>query len=186
MSRENYSFIWIGRLLVLLTALASTACVSDASTSTKSDITRVEVHCTGARQPVEVTHKGKPITIVCRGNVELEGLAALNEHVFSQDTSGLASENFRAVQPGIFVVYSISPYSKCRLEFVSRSKNSKGWSENNWPGGFHSPCHSETFDLAGRQIKPGRYSPTSYPNFVGNLEIPKYRIENGNQVVFLD
>ena len=121
---------------------------------------------------MEVSVDGKPVTVVMISKSDIDGLRELTSHVFKvSENKPLELEDGRIVT----AVVPISPYSSCKVEYVPRGQNKLQWTEGQWLGGYHSPCHSEVFDLLGRQIEPGPLSPTGFPKVVGNLPFPKIR-----------
>lgn len=77
----------------------------------------------------------------------------------------------------MIALVAISPYSKCTVQYVPSGSNDHGWRSDAWLGGFHSLCGSDVYDLAGRQIRPGPFSPTSFPENVGDLARAKIEME---------
>jgi len=139
-------------------------------TTESGEIVEVGIDKLPPGQLLTVDFQGKPVWILRRTP---EMLAAL------QDTRGLvdpASEHskqpsyaknpHRSLKPDIFVAFGICPHLGCAPIGRFRRGADEGMPAD-WAGGFLCPCHTSTFDFAGR-AHTGREAKT-------NLAIPPYR-----------
>ncbi len=147
---------------------------------------RLNFDCTGDHRVTSHPIRKTPILVICRDKTDMENLKRLDEHVFDKGLDEFHGAMYRAVRDDVFVVIPVSPYMRCLVDYVPRTGNARGWSPDRWFGGFWSLCSSVTFDLAGRQLKPGRFSPPMFPKFVGNLPVPKYRLLSNTEIEFLE
>ncbi len=158
------------------------ACAETASEFPALEIpsgSTVEVECSGDRKARLHHISNIPVYIVCRDEADLQNLALLNVQVFdAEDPVG----KYRSERLSVFVAIGVSPGSRCSIEFIPTGGK---WRDQKWFGGFYSACNGETYDLAGRQIQPGPYSPNDFPKYLGNLIVPKYRYVAENIIEFL-
>lgn len=185
-STQNHS-----KKLLIKSCLASvffgfsvTACSTDTLSPWPPEITsgsRLSVDCDSDGKVSQHHVSGVPVLVVCRGEDDLERLEQLDDYVFQPGPIKGDNRQFRSVRQDVFIAVGISPHSRCTLEFVPEDGK---WTEIGWPGGFHSLCRGEVFDMAGRQIKPGPFSPTNFQNFIGNLFVPEYRFVSDTEVEF--
>ena len=177
---------WIGIIVFSLIVVGCTQNASNIAPLTISPGTRLNIDCRANVRVSPHDVQGVPIFVLCRSNDDLDNLKKLNDEVFDAALLEPLTENYRAVRSHIFVVIAVSPRSRCKVDFVPRTNNRHSWPASHWLGGFYSPCDSEVFDMAGRQLKPGRYSPTKFPKFMGNLVVPKYRFVSETEVEFIN
>jgi len=142
---------------------------------------RLTVDCSGERKYSTVVVDDYPIAVLCRSQEDLNALKQLDKQVFSPENEE-PNGRFRSVRKDVFIALGVNFHGGCTVDFVPRGNK---WPEASWLGGFHSLCHGEVFDMAGRQIKPGKFSPTKVPKFVGKLIVPKYRYISENEIEFL-
>lgn len=168
----------------VLTCVSIFGCMQDreAAPLAVSLGARLKIDCQSAKASIRDID-GMPIAVVCRDDNDIANLRKLDNEVFANGQEQFAIE-YRAVRPDIFVVIPIAPDSRCAVDFVPRMNNALGWDDSRWLGGFHSRCHGEVYDLAGRQLRPGPYSPTKFPKFTGNLVVPKYRFVSDTEIEF--
>ena len=156
--------------------------VVDASDIAVKAGSRLKINCMNDSKSTLHDVEGIPILVLCRSSKDLNNLQMLDDEIFDSMLS--KDLNYRAVRNEIFVVIPISPLSNCKVDFIPQNSNDFGWLSNDWLGGFHSVCDSEVYDMAGRQLKPGRYSPTKFPKFIGNLTVPDYKYISETEIEF--
>jgi len=142
---------------------------------------RLTIDCGREQKYSTVIVDAYPIAVLCRNPKDLEILERLDGEVFSPENEGRYGR-YRSVRKDVFIAVGINFHGGCTVDFVPRGTK---WPEMRWLGGFHSVCRGEVFDMAGRQIKPSKFSPTKIPKFVGNLFVPKYRYISENEIEFL-
>lgn len=123
-----------------------------------------------------VTWRGKPVWIVKRTTQMLQNLTLHNELLRDPDSlvnqqPDYAQNQFRSINPEYLVVVGVCTHLGC----IPHYKPHQGELAANWPGGFFCPCHSSTFDLAGRVFK-GVPAPI-------NLEVPPYHFVDAHTLV---
>ena len=174
----------LGCLILLICAIIS-SCDGDKFSSWPMEITsgtRLNINCETSKEFSSHLIEGVPIVVLCRTKQDLLNLQKLNDEVFDRDIKDRWTENVPAQDSNVFIVIPVTERFRCQLEFVPDS----GFNQQDslWFGGFHCPCSSAVFDMAGRQIKPGAYSPSKFPTFIGNLSVPKYRKISKYEVEF--
>ena len=104
-----------------------------------------------------VEWRGKPVWILHRSPTMIESLKQTADqlrdpHSERPNQPAYAKNEARAIKPEYLVVIGICTHLGC----VPRAKFRPGLESGiaaDWQGGFYCPCHSTTFDLAGRVYK---------------------------------
>ena len=126
-----------------------------------------------------VEWRGKPVWILHRSPTMLETLKKTADKVRDPNSErpnqpAYAKNEARAIKPEYLVVLGICTHLGC----VPRAKFRPGLEsglEADWPGGFYCPCHSTTFDLAGRV-----YKDKPAPD---NLMVPPHKFIGDSKIV---
>jgi len=167
----------------IIFVLTICACSGDTF-QTPSPGARLSIDCASEEKVTQLYVDGVPLFVLCRSEEDLNTLEQLDNYVYEPDVKSVEERQFRAERRDVFIVIGISPYTRCTVQFEPKGSNEWSWSDVDWPGGFYSLCHGEVFDMAGRQIKPGKFSPTDFPGFIGNLVVPEYRFVSDTEVEF--
>lgn len=126
----------------------------------------------------------RPVIVYRRTEEDLKALMLLTNEVFpSTKDSVHISPTYRSKDPNYFVAIFVSPYSECTLKFVPKNDQRFVRTGKKWLGGFLDICREIPYDLAGRPIKPGIYSPNNYSEPTAALDIPPYTIIPGERVL---
>jgi ubiquinol-cytochrome c reductase iron-sulfur subunit len=174
---------WVSAVLMAAVVVSLAACRSN--TSTRVDIRNLQPGEL-MKVKVEVESEQKTVYIVRRTQVDLNNLATLTAYVYSDEELGKPAPRlgvYRSLQPDVFVVVGESPYTRCVLSYMPGPGKGRSGPNALWFGGFYSSCHDETFDLAGRQIKPYRHKPQHLPGGPHNLEIPPYQFITDHELL---
>lgn len=144
-------------------------------TTENGEIVDVDLSNLPPGQVLTVDWLGKPVMIARRTPEMLAGLAkdeATARSVLADPLSdhsrqpAYARNTLRALKPEIFVAFALCTHLGCPPSPRFKAGNAEGMPEN-WRGGFLCPCHTSTFDLAGRAHKNKEAKE--------NLGIPPYR-----------
>ena len=130
-------------------------------------------------QMLVVEWRGKPVWIVRRTDLMIDGLSQLREKLADPDSDiaqqpSYAQNEFRSIRPNVLVVLGVCTHLGCAPTKNFELGASSGLSDD-WLGGFFCPCHGSKFDLAGRVYK-NVPAPT-------NLEVPPYSFISDNRVL---
>ena len=144
-------------------------------TTESGEIVEVDIGKLPAGQLLTVDWQGKPVWILRRTPEMLAALQdtarlvdPLSEH---SKQPAYARNAHRSIKPEVFVAFGICPHLGCSPVGRFRKGADEGMPAD-WPGGFLCPCHTSTFDFAGR-AHAGREAKT-------NLEVPPHRfLEDG-------
>lgn len=125
-----------------------------------------------------VEWQSKPVWIVKRSAKTIADLVTLDEKLrdpasenADQQPSYAKNEN-RSIKPEISVLVGICTHLGCSPTFRPDIASADMGAE--WLGGFFCPCHSSTFDLAGRVFQ-GVPAPT-------NLVVPPHKYLSDNVI----
>jgi ubiquinol-cytochrome c reductase iron-sulfur subunit len=139
-------------------------------TTESGEIVEVSIDKLPPGQLLTVDFQGKPVWILRRTPEMLATLQntgrlvdPASEH--SKQPS-YAKNAHRSLKPEIFVAFGICPHLGCAPIGRFRPGADEGMPAD-WAGGFLCPCHTSTFDFAGR-AHVGREAKT-------NLAVPPYR-----------
>jgi ubiquinol-cytochrome c reductase iron-sulfur subunit len=121
-------------------------------------------------QLLTVEWRGKPVWIVKRTPVMLDGLKKMDDILADPESKreqqpAYTQNATRSIKPEILVLVGICTHLGCAPSKKFEMGPASGLGEN-WPGGFFCPCHGSKFDLAGRVYK-GVPAPS-------NLEVPPH------------
>ncbi len=179
----------------IISGLIITACFScDPSSSNwppEAPVgARLKIDCSNNKH-YSVDVSWQRILVVCRSQADIERLGRLNSEVYEPDLKSSLDKSYRAVRSDVFIAFDVGPYTRCSpLIFVpegrlERPVNSPMPGKFDYsPGMFHSPCLEGSFDMAGRQFKPGRFASMGVQHFIGNLAVPKYRYVSDTEIEF--
>lgn len=164
---------WIGTVLMVAAVVSLVGCHS--TMPPRVNIRNLQP---GELMKVEDKSEKKVVYIIRRTQADLNNLSKLTSHVYTDEELGRPDPRlgvYRSLRPDVFVVVGESPYTRCVLSFMPGPGKGPSGPDALWYGGFYSSCHDETFDLAGRQIKPYRHKSQHLPGGPRNLEVPPYQ-----------
>ena len=143
-------------------------------TTENGEIVDVDITNLPVGQLLTIDWLGKPVWIIHRSaemiaqlnpsNTDNNSLTDPNSDNSKQPT--YARNEFRSLKPNFFVAFSLCTHFGCTLSPRFKIGNKEGMPKN-WTGGFLCPCHTSTFDFAGRAHKNREAKE--------NLSIPPYR-----------
>ena len=130
-------------------------------------------------QIITVEWRGKPVWILKRTPEMLESLKKTEDKVVDPHSAHSVQPKYcqnetRSIKPSIMVALNVCTHLGCSPTPKFRTGIESGIAED-WVGGFYCPCHSSTYDLAGRVFKD-KLAPA-------NLEIPPYRFVGDGKLV---
>ena len=130
-------------------------------------------------QIVTVEWRGKPVWILNRTPDMLESLKKTADKVGDPKSERSLQPDYcrnetRSIKPSIMVALNVCTHLGCSPTAKFR-KGIESGIDAEWEGGFYCPCHSSTYDLAGRVFKD-----KLAPN---NLEIPPYRFVGDHKII---
>jgi ubiquinol-cytochrome c reductase iron-sulfur subunit len=139
-------------------------------TTESGEIVEVGIDKLPPGQLLTVDFQGKPVWILRRTPemlVALKGAGNLVDPASENSKQPSYARNMhRSLKPEIFVAFGICPHLGCAPIGRFRPGADEGMPAD-WTGGFLCPCHTSTFDFAGR-AHAGREAKT-------NLSVPPYR-----------
>jgi ubiquinol-cytochrome c reductase iron-sulfur subunit len=146
-------------------------------TTESGEIVEIDIAPLPAGQLLTVDWQGKPVWILRRTP---EMLATLQETARLVDPlsdhskqPAYAKNPHRSIKPEVFVAYGICPHLGCAPVGRFRKGADEGMPAD-WAGGFLCPCHTSTFDFAGR-AHSGREAKS-------NLGVPPYRFLDDRRI----
>lgn len=130
-------------------------------------------------QIVTVEWRGKPVWILNRTPDMLESLKKTADKVSDPKSARSLQPKYcqnetRSIKPSIMVALNVCTHLGCSPTAKFR-KGIESGIDAEWEGGFYCPCHSSTYDLAGRVFKD-KLAPD-------NLEIPPYRFVGDHKII---
>jgi len=190
-SRRNFLYVAAGGLggvaavgtLVPFIGSMMPAADTLAAAKTEFDVSTVE-----AGQLVTIQWQGKPVFVV---NRTAELLAQVDGHDdMLKDPNSEAIEavqqpwmdtpekrKYRAIKPEYLIVVASCTHLGC-IPLFKPSAGRKEWGDSvpeNWPGGWHCPCHGSLYDISARVING---SPAPH-----NLHVMPYTYTSDTTVV---
>ncbi|PIP03089.1 MAG: ubiquinol-cytochrome c reductase iron-sulfur subunit [Zetaproteobacteria bacterium CG23_combo_of_CG06-09_8_20_14_all_54_7] len=153
-----------------------------AAAKTEFDVATVE-----AGQLVVIQWQGKPVFIVNRTEEYLKQVDGHDEMLKDKDSTHIEAvradwitpENlkYRSIKPEYLIVVASCTHLGC-IPLFKPTAGRKEWGESvpeNWPGGWHCPCHGSLYDISARVIN-GSPAPD-------NLHLMPYTYKTETQVV---
>ncbi len=136
------------------------------------DISKLEIG-----QMVRVEWRGKPVWVVRRSPVILEGLGVISEQLRDPESGEpqqptYATNSHRSVKPEIFIAVGICTHLGCSPTYLPDTFSEQ---VNGVASGFFCPCHGSKFDMAGRVFE-GVPAPL-------NLVVPPHQFVDDNTII---
>ncbi|PIW46265.1 MAG: ubiquinol-cytochrome c reductase iron-sulfur subunit, partial [Zetaproteobacteria bacterium CG12_big_fil_rev_8_21_14_0_65_54_13] len=136
---------------------------------------------------VVIQWQGKPVFIVNRTEEYLKQVDGHDEMLKDKDSTHIEAvradwitpENlkYRSIKPEYLIVVASCTHLGC-IPLFKPTAGRKEWGESvpeNWPGGWHCPCHGSLYDISARVIN-GSPAPD-------NLHLMPYTYKTETQVV---
>ena len=130
-------------------------------TTENGEIVEVDLSTLPPGQVLTVDWLGKPVMIARRTPEMLAAMAKDEATSHSHLTDPLSERSrqpaytrnaLRAIKPEFFVAFALCPHLGCTPSPRFKAGAAEGMPDN-WTGGFLCPCHTSSFDLAGRAHK---------------------------------
>jgi len=130
-----------------------------AASKTEYDVSTVE-----AGQLVVIQWQGKPVFVVHRTEEllkQVDGHDEMLKDAYSEAIEEVSAEwmtpenrKYRAIKPEYLIVVASCTHLGC-IPLFKPSAGRKEWGDSvpeNWPGGWHCPCHGSLYDISARVI----------------------------------
>jgi len=153
-----------------------------AASKTEYDVKTVE-----KGQLVVIQWQGKPVFVVNRTEEylkEIDGHDDMlkdpnSEHIPAVTAAWITPENrkYRAIKPEYLILVASCTHLGC-IPMFKPTAGRKDWGESvpeDWPGGWHCPCHGSLYDISARVIN-GSPAPD-------NLHLMPYKYLTDTKVV---
>jgi len=153
-----------------------------AAAKTEFDVGTVE-----AGQLVVIQWQGKPVFVANRTKellAQVDGHDDMLKDPESKEIEAVSAEwltdanrKYRAIKPEYLIVVASCTHLGC-IPLYKPSKGRKEWGDSvpeNWPGGWHCPCHGSLYDISARVING---SPAPH-----NLHLMPYKYTGDTTVV---
>jgi ubiquinol-cytochrome c reductase iron-sulfur subunit len=146
-------------------------------TTESGEIVDIDIAKLPAGQMMTVDWLGKPVLILRRtpemlAQLKLPPSALLSDPASERSKQPAYARNAtRSLKPEILVTFALCTHLGCTPAPRFKTGSAEGMPEN-WIGGFLCPCHTSSFDLAGR-VHANREAKD-------NLAIPPHRFVNEN------
>lgn len=190
-SRRNFLYVAAGGLGAVAAAgtavpfIGSMLPAADtlAAAKTEFDVSTVE-----AGQLVTIQWQGKPVFVVHRTAgllAQVDGHDDKLKDADSKDIPEVQAEwmdtpekrKYRAIKPEYLIVVASCTHLGC-IPLYKPSAGRKEWGDSvpdDWPGGWHCPCHGSYYDISARVING---SPAPH-----NLHVMPYKYTSDTVVV---
>ncbi|HKI61925.1 MAG TPA: ubiquinol-cytochrome c reductase iron-sulfur subunit [Mariprofundaceae bacterium] len=168
-SRRNFLYVAAGGMgavaagAAVVPFLGSMLPAADtlAASKTEYDVATVQ-----AGQLVVIQWQGKPVFVVNRTPeylAEVDGHDDMLKDPDSKHIEAVSAEwmdtpekrKYRAIKPEYLIVVASCTHLGC-IPLFKPTKGRKDWGDSvpeNWPGGWHCPCHGSLYDISARVIK---------------------------------
>jgi len=189
-SRRNFLYVAagglgavaVGGLVVPFIGSMLPAADTLAASKTEFDVATVE-----AGQLVVIQWQGKPVFVSNRTATLLKEVDGHDEMLKDKDSQAIEAvsaawitpENtkYRSIKPEYLIVVASCTHLGC-IPMYKPSAGREEWGDSvpeNWPGGWHCPCHGSLYDISARVING---SPAPH-----NLHLMPYKYKTDTLVV---
>ena len=167
-SRRNFLYVAAGGLGAVAagaTAVPFIGSMLPAADTLAASKTEFDVSTVEEGQLVVIQWQGKPVFVTSRTS---ELLAQLDGHddmlkdpnseaIEDVSAEWMTDENrkYRSIKPEYFIAVASCTHLGC-IPLYKPSAGRKEWGDSvpeNWPGGWHCPCHGSLYDLSARVVK---------------------------------
>ncbi|MDQ6979276.1 MAG: ubiquinol-cytochrome c reductase iron-sulfur subunit [Mariprofundaceae bacterium] len=177
----------LGGVAALAAAVPFVGSMLPAADTLAASKTEFDVGTVESGQLVVIQWQGKPVFVVNRTK---ELLAQIDGHdemlkdpesreIEAVSAAWMTDENrkYRAIKPEYLVVVASCTHLGC-IPMYKATKGRKDWGDSvpeDWPGGWHCPCHGSLYDISARVIND---SPAPH-----NLHLMPYKYTGETSVV---
>jgi len=190
-SRRNFLYVAAGGLGAVAagaTAIPFIGSMLPAADTLAAAKTEFDVSTVEAGQLVTIQWQGKPVFVVNRTAAQLKQLDGHDENLKDKDSEAIAEvqaawmdtaekRKYRAIKPEYLIVVASCTHLGC-IPLFKPSPGRKEWGDSvpdDWPGGWHCPCHGSYYDISARVING---SPAPH-----NLHVMPYKYTSDTTVV---
>jgi len=190
-SRRNFLYVAAGGLGAVAagaTAIPFIGSIMPAADTLAAAKTEFDVSTVEAGQMVTIQWQGKPVFVVHRTAEQLKQLDGHDESLKDMNSEAIAEvqqpwmdtpekRKFRAIKPEYLIVVASCTHLGC-IPLFKPSAGRKEWGDSvpdDWPGGWHCPCHGSYYDISARVING---SPAPH-----NLHVMPYKYSSDTIVV---
>jgi len=167
-SRRNFLYVAAGGMGAVAAGAAVVPFIGSmlpaadtlAASKTEYDVATVE-----AGQLVVIQWQGKPVFVVSRTAeylAEVDGHDDMLKDPDSRHIEAVSAEwmdtpekrKYRAIKPEYLIVVASCTHLGC-IPLFKPTAGRKDWGDSvpeNWPGGWHCPCHGSLYDISARVI----------------------------------
>ncbi|MDX8405163.1 MAG: ubiquinol-cytochrome c reductase iron-sulfur subunit [Mariprofundus sp.] len=189
-SRRNFLYVaagGMGAIAAGATVVPFIGSMLPAADTLAAAKTEFDVATVVPGQLVVIQWQGKPVFIVNRTEEYLKQIDGHDDMLKDKDSLNIEAvraewitpENlkYRSIKPEYLILVASCTHLGC-IPMFKPSPTRKEWGESvpeNWPGGWHCPCHGSLYDISARVIK-GSPAPD-------NLHLMPYKYTTDTQVV---
>jgi len=189
-SRRNFLYVaagGMGAVAAGATVVPFVGSMFPAADTLAAAKTEFDVATVAAGQLVVIQWQGKPVFVVNRTDEylkQIDGHDDMLKDPKSEASDGVSAEwltpennKYRSIKPEYLIVVASCTHLGC-IPLFKPSAGRKEWGEavpENWPGGWHCPCHGSLYDISARVING---SPAPH-----NLHLMPYTFTTDTQVV---
>ncbi len=189
-SRRTMLFVaagGLGAVAAAATAIPFVGSMFPAADTLAASKTEYDVSTVEEGQLVVIQWQGKPVFVTHRNQALLAQLDGHDDMLKDPESKAieevgaewLTDENrkYRSIKPEYLIVVASCTHLGC-IPLYKPSKGRKEWGDSvpeNWPGGWHCPCHGSLYDLSARVING---SPAPH-----NLHLMPYKYKTDTSVV---
>jgi len=189
-SRRNFLYVAAGGMGAVAAGAAVVPFIGSmlpaadtlAAAKTEFDVATVE-----AGQLVVIQWQGKPVFVVHRTEEFLKQVDGHDEMLKDPNSEAIddvsaewmtpENRKYRAIKPEYLIVVASCTHLGC-IPLFKPTAGRKDWGESvpeDWPGGWHCPCHGSLYDISARVING---SPAPH-----NLHLMPYTYTSDTKVV---
>ncbi len=190
-ARRNFLYIAAGGMGAAAAGAAAVPFIASmmpaadtlAAAKTEFDVATVE-----PGQLVVIQWQGKPVFVAHRTRAFLEQVDGHDEMLKDPNSEAIPAvqaawmnspekRKYRAIKPEYLIVVASCTHLGC-IPLFKPTAGRKDWGDSvpeNWPGGWHCPCHGSLYDISARVIKG---SPAPH-----NLHLMPYKYLTDTKVV---
>jgi len=190
-SRRNFLYVAAGGLGGVAVAAAAVPFIGSmmpAADTLAASTTEFNVSTVAEGQLVVIQWQGKPVFVVNRTEDLLNQIDGHDDMLKDKNSEAIEAvqaawmdtpekRKFRSIKPEYLITVASCTHLGC-IPMFKPSAGRKEWGESvpeNWPGGWHCPCHGSLYDLSARVING---SPAPH-----NLHVMPYKYTSDTVVV---
>ena len=190
-SRRDFLYLaagGLGAVAVGATAVPFIGSMMPAADTLAAAITEYNVGTVDPGQMVVIQWQGKPVFVTHRTPEMLKQVEGHDDTLKDPDSMSAPEvqqewmetpeqRKFRSIKPEYLIILASCTHLGC-IPLYKPTPGRKDWGESvpeDWPGGWHCPCHGSFYDISGRVMK-GSPAPQ-------NLHVMKYKYISDTTVV---